>query len=144
MKLAPEEPSSGRPGAIRMGHAGRIQKSIVHRLVQAIVLNIFLLVHLVLPYVVIVVKSAASVERRYKVSEAIVGHGVSCFNAAGRHCARAAEVVLTANDGKVGQGVSSSFVWTIEEVTRGISDGVGEGLVVTRWKDAARESPGPS
>lgn len=121
-----------------------MEKTIVHRLVQAIVLNIFLLATLVLPYVVIVVKSVARVERRYKVSEAIVGRSVSCFKAAGRHCARAAETVLTANDGKLGQGVSSSFAWAVEEVTRGISDGVGEGLAVTRWKEDPRESSAPS
>lgn len=113
-----------------------VPKSFVHRLVQAIVLNMVLLIHLVLPYAVLVVRSMAAVERKYHVSETIVGHGMSCFNAAGRSCARTAELVLRANDGKMGRDVSSTFAWMIEEVTRGVSDGLGEGLSATRVKES--------
>lgn len=73
-------------------------------------------------------RSAASVERRYKVSEAVIGHGMNCVNAIGRQCSHLAEIALKGNDSKVGEVVT----WAVEEVTRGISDGVGEGLVATR------------
>lgn len=110
-------------------------RSMVHRLVQSIVLNIFLLLHFLLPYIIVMLKSAASVERKYKISEAIVGRSRDCFTAAGRSCAHVAEVAFKTNDGRVGQGVSTIFMWTVEEVTRGISDGIGEGLLVTRLKE---------
>lgn len=143
VRLTLKDRSAAKSGASTPYSTTGTQKSIVHRLVQAVVLNLFLLLHFTLPYVVTVLKSAASVERKYKVSEAIVCHGMSCFNAAGRHCAKAAEVVWTASESQVGQGVSSSFAWAVEEVTRGISDGVGEGLVATRARDSERESSFP-
>lgn len=118
-----------------------LPKSLVHRLVQMIVLNLFLLAHFLLPYIVTILKSMAKVEREYKISEMIVGHGMNCFNAAGKHCGRLVEVVLSANnggDGRSDQSVSGTFSWAVEEVTRGISDGVGEGLIVTRPKDSGQ------
>ena len=115
-------------------------KSPLHRLVQLYVLYVIIMIRFIMPYVVVIFKAAASVERKYKLSEAIIGHGLSCFNALGRYCARVTQIFLTANGGKVGRRVSSSFEWTVEEVTRGISDGVGQGLVDTRWTMDGRET----
>lgn len=135
-QLTSREVVLSRSGAVTPMAGSGLPKSIVHRLVQAIVLNIFLLAHFLLPYIVTILKSAAKVERKYKISEMIVGHGMDCFNAAGKHCGRVAEVVLSASDGRPEQGVSGTFSWAVEEVTRGISDGVGEGFIVTRSKDS--------
>lgn len=110
------------------------RRSLVHRAVQLLVANLFLAIHFALPYLVFLIKSAATVERRYKVSETVVGHGMNLAGAAGRQCSQLAGAVLNMNDGKVGQGLSRAVAWTVEEVTRGISDGVGEGLVMTRLK----------
>lgn len=109
-------------------------RSLVHRAVQLLVANLFLAIHFALPYLIFMIKSAASIERRYKVSETVVGHSLNLAGVAGRQCSQLAGAVLSMNDGKVGQGLSRAVAWTVEEVTRGISDGVGEGLVVTRLK----------
>lgn len=135
-QLASNEVVLSRPSVASPLAGYGLQKSLLHRLVQMVVLNLFLLTHFLLPYIITILKSAAKVERKYKVSETIVGHGMNCFNAAGRHCGRVAEVVLAASDGRPEQSVSGTFSWAVEEVTRGISDGVGEGLVVTRLKDS--------
>lgn len=113
---------------------GHDHRSLLHRSVQHLVVNIFLFTHFILPYLIHLVKSLAVVERRYKVSETVVGHGVTLASAAGRQCSHLAGAVLNMNDGRVGQGLSRVVAWMVEEVTRGISDGVGEGLVVTRLK----------
>lgn len=118
----------GSPGGYRRQH-----KSTVHRVVQALVLNAILLVHLVLPYLALLLRAAVSVERRYHMSETLIGHGVSAVNVAGRQCARAAEVVLAT--ASPGSDVSSTFAWAVEEITRGVSDGLGEGLLMTRLRD---------
>ncbi|KAF4126736.1 hypothetical protein GMORB2_0473 [Geosmithia morbida] len=123
---------SGGGRSHRGGGDGRRRNSTVHRVVHALVLNMILVVHLVLPYVALLVKAAMSVERRYRMSETIIGHSMSAFHVAGRQCARAAEAVLTTTPS---HGVSSTFVWTVEEITRGVSDGLGEGLLITRLRD---------
>lgn len=115
-------------------HPSQHRRSLVHRAVQLLVVNLFLAIYFALPYLIFLIKSAASIERRYKVSETMVGHGMNLAGAAGRQCSQLAGAVLNMNDGKVGQGLSRAVAWTVEEVTRGISDGVGEGLVVTRLK----------
>lgn len=134
-QLASKEVSLSRSGVATPLASYGMQKSVVHRLVQMLVFNLFLLGHFLLPYIITILKSAAKVERKYKISETIVGHGINCFNAAGRQCGRMAEVVLATRDGKPEQGVPGAFSWAVDEITRGISDGVGDGLAVTRVRD---------
>lgn len=135
--MARDRDPSTRPGAVSENRTSGLPKSTVHRIVQALVVNMVLITHFILPYIVLVLKAVASVERRYKMSEAIIGHGMGFFNAAGRHCARVAEVVLSTNDGTAAKGVSNTFAWTVEEVTRGVSDGLGEGFFMTRLRDSS-------
>ncbi|KAG9259277.1 uncharacterized protein F5Z01DRAFT_685417 [Emericellopsis atlantica] len=127
---------SGRPGTMTPTASSGQAKSIVHRLVQVAVLNLFLLMRFLLPYLIVILKSAAGVERRYKISERIIGHSMDCFNAAGRQFGRVAEIALSSNEGKLGEGVPGTFAWAVDEVTRGISDGIGEGIMVARLQDS--------
>lgn len=126
----------GRSGTMTPAASSGQAKSIVHRLVQVAVLNLFLLMRFLLPYLIVILKSAAGVERRYKISERIIGHSMDCFNAAGRQFGRVAEIALSSNEGKLGEGVPGTFAWAVDEVTRGISDGIGEGIMVARLKDS--------
>lgn len=132
----PMDLGSGQADAMRGDNQqnSHHDRSLIRRIVQLVVVYMFLFAHFILPYLVLLVRSAASIERRYKVSETVMGHGMNLATAAGRQCSQLAGVVLNLNDGRVGQGVSRVVAWTVEEVTRGISDGVGEGLVVTRLK----------
>jgi hypothetical protein len=139
-KLARRDGPRSRSGASTPDLETARPNSLVHRLVQLYVLYAILVIRFIMPYVIIIFKAVTSVERKYKLSEAMLGHGLSCFNALGRYCARVAQLFLTANGGNVGRRVSSSFEWTMEEVTRGISDGVGQGLVDTRWTMDDRET----
>jgi hypothetical protein len=123
----------GGGGAYSQQH-NRHDRSLIRRIVQLVVVYTFLFAHFILPYLVLLLRSAASIERRYKVSEMVMANGMSLASAAGRRCSQLAGVVLNLDEGRVGQGLSRAVAWTVEEVTRGISDGVGEGLVVTRLK----------
>lgn len=112
----------------------------LHRSVQLVVVQFILFLHFILPYLLLFLKAVVTIERRFKVSEAVVGHSINLASAFGRQCTHIVDIVVKANEGKVGQGLSSVVAWTVEEVTRGISDGVGEGMVVTRLRDSS--SPG--
>lgn len=103
-------------------------RSILHRGVQLTVVNLVLLLGLLMPYLMYLLRSAARLERRYKVSEIAVSHGVDLVNSIGKQSAILTETVSQMNDGKVGQALVEAFVWTVQGVTQGVSDGLCEGL----------------
>jgi hypothetical protein len=110
-------------------------RSFIHWLVQMTVVHVFLIVHFILPYVVLLLKFGIRVERRYRVSETLVEQVIGVLHVMGRHCSYAAEAVFRGSDGRAGQRLSNAVAWIAEEVTRGISDGVGEGLMMTKTKE---------
>ncbi|KAF5020992.1 hypothetical protein F66182_6973 [Fusarium sp. NRRL 66182] len=118
--------------------AGRITpsqpRSIIHRGVQMAVVNFIFLLSFVTPFVLGLVRSAAQLERRYKVSERLVGHGLGLVSSIGKQSASLTETIGQMNDGKVAQALTEVFVWTLDGVTQGISDGLGEGLSIVGSK----------
>ena len=102
-----------------------------------LVVNLLLFIHFILPYAIMMLKSAATLERKYKVSETLVGHGMTFFNAVGRRGTHIVEVVLSAADGRSKEGAPGVATWLLEEVTRGVSDGLGEGLFMVKYKETA-------
>lgn len=103
-------------------------RSILHRGVQITVVNLIMLLGFLMPYLMYLLRCAARLERRYKVSETAVSHGVDLVNSIGKQSAVLTETVSQMNDGRVGQALLEAFVWTVDGVTQGISDGLGEGL----------------
>ncbi|GKT48671.1 uncharacterized protein ColSpa_08852 [Colletotrichum spaethianum] len=109
----------------RGAHHGR---SILHRGVQTAVVNIFLLIHLALPYIILLLRLAARTEREYRISENLVGAGMGLANAIGSKGMRITGALCNVGDGRVGQALTEAIAWTVEGFTGGLSDGVGEGL----------------
>ncbi|KAH7328209.1 hypothetical protein B0I35DRAFT_506725 [Stachybotrys elegans] len=113
-------------GHSKPGHS----RTMLHRTVQTVVVNVVLLLHMLLPYLLLCVNYAAKMERKYKVSERLVGHGMELATTVGRSGAILTERMCNLNDGRVGRALSDILIWTIDGITRGISDGVREGLVI--------------
>ncbi|EGU84299.1 hypothetical protein FOPG_12550 [Fusarium oxysporum f. sp. conglutinans race 2 54008] len=121
MALARAEPDSNRI------HPSQ-SRSIIHRGVQMTVVNLIFFLSFLMPYLLLLVRCAARLERKYKISEKVVGHGVDLVNTIGKQSALLTEAIGQMNDGKVAQALLEVFVWTVDGVTQGISDGLGEGL----------------
>ena len=109
-------------------------RSIIHRGVQMTVVNLIFFLSFLMPYLLLLVRCAARLERKYKISETIIGHGVDLANSIGKQSASLTEAVGQMNDGKVAQALLEVFVWTVDGVTQGISDGLGEGLSIVGSK----------
>ncbi|RGP79466.1 hypothetical protein FLONG3_2427 [Fusarium longipes] len=109
-------------------------RSIIHRGVKMTVVNLIFFLSFLMPYLLLLVRYAARVERKYKISETIIGHGVDLANSIGKQSASLTEAVGQMNDGKVAQALLEVFVWTVDGVTQGISDGLGEGLSIVGSK----------
>jgi hypothetical protein len=109
-------------------------RSIIHRGVQMTVVNLIFFLIFLMPYLLLLVRCAARLERKYKISEKVVGHGVDLVNTIGKQSALLTEAIGQMNDGKVAQALLEVFVWTVDGVTQGISDGLGEGLLMVGSK----------
>ncbi|KAJ9138926.1 hypothetical protein NKR23_g8229 [Pleurostoma richardsiae] len=104
------------------------ERNVLHRSIQTVVVKLFVLLHLIMPYVIFLLRQLAQLERKYKVSENVVGQTIELANAFGRCSVSLSGTIYNMSDGKVGQALANVFAWAIEGVAGGISDGVGEGL----------------
>ncbi|TDZ35369.1 hypothetical protein C8035_v008864 [Colletotrichum spinosum] len=130
--LIPPASPDGRAYSPTRG--GNAQRSILHRGVQSAVVNIFILIHLTLPYVLLLLRLAVRTEREYKISENLVGAGMDLANTIGSKGMKITGALCNVGDGKVGQVLTEAIAWTIEGVTGGLSDGVGQGLTIVGAK----------
>ncbi|KAF5007262.1 hypothetical protein FDECE_6415 [Fusarium decemcellulare] len=105
-------------------------RSILHRGVQMTVVNLIFFLSFLMPYLLYLIRCAARLERKYKVSETVVGHGLDFVNSIGKQGASLTETLGQMNDGKFGQALLEAFIWTVDGVSQGISDGLGEGLSI--------------
>lgn len=112
-------------------------RSLLHRGVQITVVNMIILFSFLLPYFMYLLRYLARTERKYKVSENLVGHGMDLVNAVGKQGIYITEAIGQMNDGKVRQGFLEVLTWTVDSVTAGISDGVGEGLSIVGARSTA-------
>ncbi|ROT40705.1 hypothetical protein SODALDRAFT_376471 [Sodiomyces alkalinus F11] len=113
---------------------GRQPKSLLHRLVQTLVIHMFILAHLALPYIVLLLRLVARTEREYKISANVVSAGVGFANALGSQGIRVTGTVCSMGDGRVGQVLADGVTWVVEGFTAGLTDGVAEGLALTGMK----------
>ena len=105
-------------------------RSFLHRTVHLLVSNLILILGVLLPYLVLLFRLLARTERRYKVSEKIVGYGLDMANSVGQQSLSMGEVMCKANNGQLGRAVIGGLVWFVEGVSKGVSDGVGDGLMM--------------
>ncbi|KAL0944373.1 uncharacterized protein CTRU02_202260 [Colletotrichum truncatum] len=129
--IPPSSPGGRAYSPSRGANGGR---SILHRGVQTAVVNIFILLHLALPYIILFLRLAARTEREYRISENLVGAGMSFANAVGSKGMRITGALCNVGDGRVGQALTEAIAWTVEGFTGGLSDGVGEGLTIVGAK----------
>ncbi|KAF6820141.1 hypothetical protein CPLU01_00198 [Colletotrichum plurivorum] len=127
-------PSSPNGRSYSPSRDSQEKKSILHKSVQTAVVNIILLCHLALPYMLLLVRFAARTEREYRVSENLVGAGMGLANAIGSNGIKITGAICNVGDGRVGQVVTEAIAWTVEGFTAGLSDGVGEGLSIVGAK----------
>jgi hypothetical protein len=82
---------------------------------------------MILPYLLLFLQWLAGLERKYKVSEHVGSYTLQTMNTLAYHGGR----VMQASRGhewRTGKLVMSRLLWTIDEVSRGVADGVDRGL----------------
>ncbi|KAL5592231.1 hypothetical protein FOBRF1_013257 [Fusarium oxysporum] len=105
--------------AVQQGGDGLTQsasgrpRSILHRSVQITVVSLIFVLSFMLPYLMYLIRHIARMERKYKVSETVVGHGLNFVNSIGKQSLALTESMCQMNDGKVGQALLEAFIWTV-------------------------------
>jgi hypothetical protein len=100
--------------------------STVHRLVSAVILQMFLLAQFLAPFVSHFLALAYRFERRHRISEHMLKSGIRTVDQA----VKIGDSVCRMNNGKVGNALQDFLIWWMNGVVSGIQEGLEKGLDV--------------
>ena len=112
-----------------------MEPSLLHKVVAFAVLQCFLFLNLLLPYVKLVMSGVCQYERRYRVSERVFSASIKGADMMGKRGMEASHAVYSLNDGKVGESINRLLLWWFTGFAGGLHEGIGEGLnIVSRTR----------
>ncbi|TGJ82989.1 hypothetical protein E0Z10_g5771 [Xylaria hypoxylon] len=105
-------------------------QTFLQRCVANVVAIFVVLIHVALSYATVVVRVGAYYERKYNVSQQIVSRGFVIATTVGRHGVVLSSKICAMRNGRFGKVMSKIASWTIESITCGIQEGIGQGLMM--------------
>ncbi|KAJ8128468.1 hypothetical protein O1611_g5163 [Lasiodiplodia mahajangana] len=109
-------------------------RTVLQRWVAGCVAILVVLTHLALSYATIAVRVGAYYERKHNISQQIASKSFILATAVGRHGVILSAKICAMKDGRVGKAVSSIASWTMESVSYGIQEGIGQGMMMVDTK----------
>ncbi|KAJ5596908.1 hypothetical protein N7450_003366 [Penicillium hetheringtonii] len=118
----------------RLGNSTRAKqlpssRSYLHRLLASIIVQLFLLIRLILPYFKLFVRQAYEYERTHRITERVVTTTLDAADGLGKSGVSFGSAVCKLNEGRVGAAVGNLAAWWIEGIAGGVYEGVGEGMI---------------
>ncbi|KZM24273.1 uncharacterized protein EKO05_0005764 [Ascochyta rabiei] len=104
------------------------EPSVLQRITATLVLQAFLLMQLLVPYIKILLSHAYQFEREHHLTKRLVNGSISTVDEVGRRSLRLSQTICQMNDGKVGQAINEMTIWWVRGVTGGLQQGFEEGL----------------
>lgn len=101
--------------------------TIIHRITAAFVLQTFLFLQFLLPYIRLFLSHAYRFEKKHRVTQRIINTSVATADELGQKALRFSQVVCQMNDGMVIQTFNDLTMWWITGVTGGVQQGLAEG-----------------
>jgi hypothetical protein len=113
------------------------ERSLLWRTTAWIVLKLFLLIHILVPYLKHFMRSAAKFESDHQVTRRVFSTSVAMGGGFGRECWRLSQAICQMNDGMIGDVVSEAVGYCAESIGGGIQQGITEARSqqVARRKD---------
>lgn len=102
--------------------------SMLHRITATVVLQAFIFVQFLLPYIKIFLAHAYQFEREHQITRRLVNGSITTVDDIGRRSLRLSQTICQMNDGKVGQAINEMTIWWVRGVTGGVQQGFQEGL----------------
>ncbi|KAH6881369.1 hypothetical protein BKA58DRAFT_371442 [Alternaria rosae] len=112
--------------------------TILHRLTATFVLQSFILIQFLLPYIKLFLSHTYQFERKHQITKRLVNIGVATVDDIGRKTLRLSQTVCQMNDGMVGQAINEMTIWWVRGVTGGVQQGLAEGLQALRIAESQR------
>ncbi|KAI4624676.1 hypothetical protein J4E83_004352 [Alternaria metachromatica] len=112
--------------------------TILHRLTASLVLQSFILMQFLLPYIKLFLSYTYQFERKHQITKRLVNTGVATVDDIGRKTLRLSQTVCQMNDGMVGQAINEMTIWWVRGVTGGVQQGLAEGLQAMRIAESQR------
>ncbi|KAH8642297.1 hypothetical protein IG631_05239 [Alternaria alternata] len=109
--------------------------TILHRLTATLVLQSFILMQFLLPYIKLFLSHTYQFERKHQITKRLVNTSVATVDDIGRKTLRLSQTVYQMNDGMVGQVINEVAVWWVRGITGGVQEGIAEGLRVVRVEE---------
>ncbi|KAL3421202.1 hypothetical protein PVAG01_07647 [Phlyctema vagabunda] len=106
------------------------EPSLLHRTLAMAIIQFFLFLQFVLPYLKYLLISAYQYDRTHRITERMFSQSIETVDTLGKSGLTLTAAIYKMGDGKVGQAITDTASWLVEGVTGGIHDGVGEGLVL--------------
>jgi len=112
------------------GNSAATPPSLLHRLLASGIVQLFILFSFFLPYVKFYLRSAYRYERSNHISERVFAATLNTMDHAGRQGFGLAGSILNSGNGRMGGILTGIVAWWIDGISRGIHDGVGEGMAM--------------
>ncbi|KAL2060906.1 hypothetical protein VTL71DRAFT_8958 [Oculimacula yallundae] len=106
------------------------QTSLLHRTLASTIIQLFIFVQFILPYIKYLLSTAYQYDREHKISEKVLSQGIETVDILGKTGLSWTGAIYGMGDGRVGQVVTETAAWLVEGVTGGIHEGLGEGMVI--------------
>jgi hypothetical protein len=125
------------------GRRGRkkSQPSFLHRTLATTIINFFILVQFVLPYIKMLLRAAYEYERTHRISEKVLASSIETVDGLGKIGMRGGVAIWGSG---LALGVGAVVNWIVEGVSGGIQEGLGKGMarVGVRKEDEAKRDNG--
>lgn len=102
--------------------------STLHRITATLVLQTFVFIQFLLPYLKIFLAHAYQFERQHQITRRVINGSITTADDIGRRSIRLSQTICQMNDGKVGQAINEMTMWWVRGVTGGMQQGFEEGL----------------
>lgn len=116
------------------------QVSILQQVVASLIVQIFLIAQLLIPYVKYYCDVLYKYERRHHLSERLLASSVQVGEGMMKTSLRVTDAIYQLGDGKVGRSLNELSVWWISGVTAGIQQGIMDGLAIVGVNEGASDA----
>lgn len=106
------------------------ERSCLHRLLASGIIQFFLLLQFLIPYIKVLLYHLYRYERSHHITERVVATTLDVADSLGKGGVSLGSAILRLNEGKVGAAVSDLAGWWVEGVAGGVYEGVGEGMMI--------------
>ncbi|KAH8807055.1 hypothetical protein F5884DRAFT_335996 [Xylogone sp. PMI_703] len=104
--------------------------SILHHAIASTIVNLFIIIHFLLPYMKAVLINVHTYERDHKIFERVLSYGIDIAEGWGKKIVNAVEAIAGLADDKVGKVIGEAGTWIVEETAKGVKEGIRDGITI--------------